>query len=136
MGPVSMGPVSQHNLTIAPVFYITQLDLAGPFLSYSPHNKRNTIKIWFVVYCCATTSTTNLKVMEDYGTSAFLESFMRFACEVGYPKILLSDEASQLLKGYEDMRIDFVDLKNNLHLNKSIEFSTCPVGGHNMNTVV
>ena len=54
--------------------------------------------------------------MEDYGTSAFLESFIRFSCEVGYPKILLSDEASQLLKGYEEMQIDFVDLRNKLHV--------------------
>ena len=45
----------------------------------------------------------------------------------------MSDEASQLLKGFEEMRIDFLDLKNKLHVNKSVEFKTCPVGGHNMN---
>ena len=33
---VSMGPLSQFNLTIAPTFFITQTDLAGPFKAYSP----------------------------------------------------------------------------------------------------
>ena len=42
---VAMGPISKYNLTIAPPFYITQVDLAGPFKAYSPHNKRATIKI-------------------------------------------------------------------------------------------
>ena len=47
---VSMGPISSHNLTIAPAFYVSQTDLAGPFKAYSSHNKRNTIKIWFVIH--------------------------------------------------------------------------------------
>ena len=45
---VAMGPISSQNLTIAPAFYITQLDITGPFISYSPHNKRTKVKIWFV----------------------------------------------------------------------------------------
>ena len=52
---VAMGPISKYNLTIAPPFYITQVDLAGPFKAYSPHNKRATIKIWLAVFSCSTT---------------------------------------------------------------------------------
>ena len=83
---MSMGPLSQYNLTIAPAFFITQTDLSGPFKAYSPHNKRTPLKIWFLVFCCATT-TVNIKVMEDCGTSSTLQGFMRFSYEVGYPKI-------------------------------------------------
>ena len=36
---IIMGPVSEHNLKIAPAFYITQVDLTGPFKAYSKHNK-------------------------------------------------------------------------------------------------
>ena len=36
---VAMGPISKYNLTIAPPFYISQVDLAGPFKAYSPHNR-------------------------------------------------------------------------------------------------
>ena len=129
---VAMGPVSSQNLTIAPAFFITQLDLVGPFLSYSPHNKRATVKIWFVVYCCSTTSTVNLKVMEDYSASGFLQAFIRFSCETGYPKILVSDDGSQLVKGYGDMKITFTDLKSKLHIDMGVEFELSPVGGHNV----
>ena len=35
---VSMGPVSTYNLTRAPAFYYTQVDLAEPFKAYTFHN--------------------------------------------------------------------------------------------------
>ena len=129
---IEMGPVSAHNLTIAPAYYITQVDIAGPFLSYSPHNKRTTVKIYYAVFCCSVTSAVSLKVMEDYTASAFLQSFTRFACHVGVPKFLISDTGSQLVKGYGDLRIDFTDLKNKLHHQENVEFEIVPVGGHNM----
>ena len=83
---IEMGPASSHSLRIAPAFYATQVDLCGPFKAYSPHNKRTAIKIWLAVYCCMSTSTILIKVMEDYSTIAFIKSFVRFSCEVGYPK--------------------------------------------------
>ena len=130
---VAMGPVSDYNLTIAPAFYITQLDIAGPFKSYSPQNKRATIKIWFIIFCCATTSTTSIKVMDDYSSSSFLQSFIRLSCDVGYPKILLLDEGTQLVKGCNDMKLNFHDVRNKLYQDVNVEFKVCPVGGHNMN---
>ena len=133
MFEISMGPVSPHNLNIAPAFYVTQTDLAGPFSAHCHHHKRNTIKVWFVVFCCATTSTTNIKVMEDYSTTAFLQAFARFSSEVGYPKTLLCDEGSQLVKGCESMNLQFTDLKTQLHQENGVDFDVCPVGGHNMN---
>ena len=129
---VSMGPVSSYNLTIAPAFYISQTDLAGPFKAYSPHNKRNTLKIWFVIFCCATTSTTSIKVMEDYSSTSFVSAFVRFSCDSGYPKIMLTDEGSQLIKGCEGMLLNFRDAQNKLFTNMEVELEVCPVGGHNM----
>eukprot|EP00111_Clytia_hemisphaerica_P018647 TCONS_00055122-protein len=49
---MAMGPVSSFNLTIAPSFYYTQLDLSGPYQSFSPSHKRTTVKIWLIVFCC------------------------------------------------------------------------------------
>ena len=91
---VEMGPVWIYNMRIAPAFYGTQVDICGPLKVYSPYNKRTTINIWLVVFCCMTTSTTSVKVMEDYSTIAFVEAFTRFACEVGYPRFMLIDEGS------------------------------------------
>ena len=128
---VSMGPVSEYQLTIAPAFYVSQTDIVGPFKAYSPHNKRVTLKIWFVVFCCVATSSTSIKVMEDYGTSSFIQAFIRFSCDVGYPKTLLIDEGSQLIKGCETMLFDFRDTRYKLNQNMQVDFEMCPVGGHN-----
>ena len=44
--------------------YNIDVDITGPFKTYFRHNKTTTLKIWLVVFCC-TTSTINIKVMED-----------------------------------------------------------------------
>ena len=128
---VAMGPVSRHNLAIAPAFYSTQVDLCGPFEAFSQHHKRTTVIIWLLVFCCATTSTTNIKVMEDYSTQSFILGFTRFSCEVGYPKTLLCDAGSQIVKGCQDMRLSYTDIKHQLFTNHHIDFEVCSVGAHN-----
>ena len=128
---VAMGPVSRHNLAIAPAFYSTQVDLCGPFEAFSQHHKRTTVIIWLLVFCCATTSTTNIKVMEDYSTQSFILGFTRFSCEVGYPKTLLCDAGSQIVKGCQDMRLSDTDIKHQLFTNHHIDFEVCSVGAHN-----
>lgn len=133
---VCMGPISPTNLMIAPIFYTCQVDLCGPFQSYSFHNKRATIKVWLVIFCCSTTSTINIKCMEDYSSSAFLQSFTRFSCEVGYPKRLLTDKGSQLMKSCETVRFDYKDVRWRVFTETGVEFDICPVGGHNMNGLV
>ena len=130
---VEMGPVSSQNLTIAPAFYSTQVDITGPFLAYDPTNKRKKTKVWFVVYCCSTTATISVKVMEDYSTTSFILAFIRFTSDVGYPKTLQVDEGSQLVKGCNAMKLSFVDVKNRLHREMSVDYNVCPVGGHNVN---
>ena len=38
--------------------------------------QRAAVKIWFVVFCCSTTTTINIKCMEDYSSNAFLQAFL------------------------------------------------------------
>ena len=71
--------------------------------------------------------------MDDYSSTAFILSFTRLACEVGYPKVLLIDDGSQLVKGCETMKLDFTDLSSKLHKSVGVNFHICPVGGHNYN---
>ena len=98
MVDVIMGPVSKVNLA----FYISQVDLFGPYKSYSIVNKRATVNVWFVIFCCCTTGAINIKVMENYSTYSCVLSFIRFACCFGYPKMLLPDEGSQIVKGCKE----------------------------------
>ena len=130
---IEMDPVSSHSLSIAPAFYATQVDLCGPFKEYYPHNRRTTIKIWLAVYCFMYTSTTLFKVMEDYSTIAFIQLFVRFSCEVDYPKFLSIDEESQLVKGCDSMKLTYINIKHKLHKDSVVECDTCPVGRHNYN---
>ncbi|XP_066917918.1 uncharacterized protein [Clytia hemisphaerica] len=130
---VSMGKTPSCCRTIAPAFYNTQCDLAGPFQAYSSHNKRKTIKIWLSLYCCISTSTLSIKVMDDYSTPSFLMSFTRFACDNGYPKTMYVDRGSQIIKGFQDTKISFNDLQHRLHVDVLVDFELCPVGGHNYN---
>ena len=128
---IEMGPVSSYNMTIAPTFYGTQVDIYGPLKAYSLHKRRITIKIWPVVFCYMTTSATSIKVLEDYSTIAFVPAFTRFAFEVVYTQFMLIDEGSQLVKDCESMRLTFTDIRNELHKDTMVTFDTCPVGGHN-----
>ena len=128
---VAMGPISNDNLRIAPAFYISQVDLFGPFNSYSHVNKRATVKIWFVVFCCCTTGAIDIKVTEDYSANSFILGFIRFSCKVGYPRRLLPDPGSQLLNGCGSMKIKFSDISNALH-EYGVSYEVCPVGAHYM----
>ena len=128
---VAMGPKSGENLTIAPAFYYSQVDLFGPFSSYSNVNKRTTIKVWFAIFCCAVTGTVDLKIVEDYSTSSFVLAFIRFACTFGYPKKLLPDAGSQLLKACSSMTLTFHDIQHQLSKH-GVEFEPCPVNAHYM----
>ena len=127
-----MGPISNNNFCIAPAFYNSQTDLFGPFTSYSNVNKRASIKVWFVIFCCCSTGAVDVKIMEDYSTTSFVLAFVRFSCKVGFPKRLLPDAGSQLVKGCQTMTLTFSDIKNKLFKEYGVEFETCPVGAHYM----
>ena len=127
---VAMGPLQDVNLCIAPAFYASQVDIFGPFKSYSSVNKRATIKVWFVIFCCCTTGAVDIRVLEDYSTDAFVQGFIRFSCRVGYPRYLLPDPGSQLVKGCQDMTYSFADTKQKLFFEYGVDYIPCPVGAH------
>ena len=133
---VEMGPISKHSITIAPAFYATQADICGPFKAYTLHHKRTAIMLWLIVYCCILTSTTNIKVMDDYSAQIFIQAFIGFSCKVGYPKCMVINEGSQSIKGCDNMRISLTDIKRKLHRDMVVDFVTCPVAGHNYNWTV
>ena len=133
---VQMSPASEHQVCVAPPYYITQGDLVGPFDAYVKHNKgtrenKNKRKVWILTCVCCTTSMTNLKVMGSYDASQFLMAFSRFACEAGFPKMFLVDSGSQLISGCENMVLNMTDIKGHLNREHGILFDVCPVGGHN-----
>ena len=69
--------------------------------------------------------------MEDYSTESFILAFVRFSCKVGYPRKLLPDAGSQLVKGCESMKIVFSDVRSKLN-EHNVQYEICPVGAHYM----
>ena len=128
---IAMGPKCSENLTVAPAFYYSQVDLFGPFKSYSNVNKKARTKIWFVIFCCTVTGAIDLKTLEDYSTQSFVFAFVRFGTRFGYPKKLMPDAGSQLLKACTSMTLTFRDIKQKLS-EYGVEFTPCPVNAHYM----
>ena len=125
-----MGSIQDVNLCIPPAFYATQVNIVGPFQCYSIANKRATLKICFLVFCCCTTGAVNICAMEDYFTDAFVLGFVRFSCQFGYPKYLLPDAGSQLVKGCQDMQYYYADSEQTPSVEYGVQYEPCPVGAH------
>ena len=70
--------------------------------------------------------------MERYSTTESIQAFARFPCEVGYPKKLVTDEGSQLIKGWMSIKLDIRDFKSRQSDNVKIDLGKCPIGGDNM----
>ena len=129
---VAMGPVADESLNIAPPFYCSQVDICGHFSAYSPANQRATIKVWIVVFVCTATCAVDCRIMESYDTESFILAFVRFSCRFGYPKLLMPDEGSQLVRGCKDMVMSFADIAQKLSIEYGVEFRPCPVAAHYM----
>ena len=126
---VEFGPLSDNQLKIAPAFYVSQVDLCGPFKAYQI-NVRATLKIWLAVFVCVVTSTVNIQVMENYSAGSFVAAFIRFASNNGYPKTLLPDQGKNIESAAQTVEIDWIDVKGQLHKSYGVEVDTCGVGGH------
>ena len=129
---VAMGPVADESLNIAPPFYCSQVDICGHFNAYSPANKRSTLKIWILVLVCTATCAVDCRIMESYDAESFIMAFIRFSCRFGYPKRLMPDEGSQLVKGCKDMILSFNDIAQKLSVEYGVDFKPCPVAAHYM----
>ena len=140
---VSMGPIGQEQLMLAPPFYTTMMDLFGPVESYVPGFERNTrsrkvleSKMYVMVSVCITTKIVNLQILEGKKAHNIIDGFTRLCAEVGVPTAVHVDEDSGAMAGFRDAELEFRDLKHQLHKQYGISFSTCPVAGHHQHGLV
>ena len=111
--------------------YYTQVELTGSFKAYTLHNQCKTIKVLICVFCCATATTSIIKIMDICSRAGFIQSFIRLACEFEYAKKRLPDEGgSQLLSGSDSMKMSFLDLKGHLHSRMRVEYGAFLVATH------
>ena len=89
-----MGPLSDCQLSISPVFYYTIMDAWGPLKAYVPGYQKatragsKTYVVYMVVFGCAATSTINCQIMEGTkDTNSVLDVLNRLFHEACVPKI-------------------------------------------------
>ena len=136
---VSMGPVGDEQLMIAPPFYVTMCDIFGPCKIFVPGHSMATrgrkvidVKAYILVFLCPTTKCVNLQVIEGKSADAVAEGVTRLGCEVGMPSLVLVDQDSAIMKVLREAEVDLKNIDLLLFKEKGIRFRTCPVSGHNM----
>ncbi|GFW78128.1 uncharacterized protein TNCV_135981 [Trichonephila clavipes] len=80
----------ENSVREALVFEITGVDLAGPL--------RDDKKAWILLFTCAVYRALHLKLMQSLSIHGFLLGFGRFISRRGRPKIIYSDNGTNLLE--------------------------------------
>ena len=135
---VSTGPAGEHQLTIAPPMFACQADLFGPLSVYVPGFSKQTrnrptlsSQVWVIVFACPVTRLVNCQVIEKSDASAIIDGVTRLAADYGFPKYLMIDKDSAVMKALREAEVCLRDLQHTLYIEKGIIFTTCSVGGHN-----
>ena len=132
-----MGPLSEYQISISPIFYVTYIDAYGPLKGYTPGYSKSTragsktFDLYLVIFCCAATATVNIQCMvggKDVG--CFLDVCNRFFAEACVPKIFLPDKDSAILKVLNEGEVNLVDLEGTLSRERGIHFRTCSSQDH------
>ena len=133
-----LGPLHSSRLTIAPPFFLVQIDLFGPIEMVCEHHHRSTLRGYGVVFKDPATGCVAAFALQAYSTPAFLQAFTRFSSRYGVPSKVLIDQGSQLVCAFEKMELCVRDIEKTLNTsyNVSIEYDTSPVSGHNYSGMV
>ena len=75
------------------------IDLAGPIKVRSMVNSRAHMKAWPCIFTCMNTGAVTILPMHTYGAAALLLVWETFTSTRGVPKLVYSDQGSQLTKG-------------------------------------
>ena len=131
-----MGPLSDTQLCISPIFYVTYIDMWGPLAIYCPgyerrtRNRQQKYEVHMLVMACAVTGAVNCQIIEKRDTGAVLDGLNRFFHEVCVPKVCYPDKDGALMKALREGEIDILDMQGRLHRERGIYFETCLPQGH------
>ncbi|GFV91723.1 integrase catalytic domain-containing protein [Trichonephila clavipes] len=83
-------PLPEEHVREALVFEITEVDLAGPV------HLRDGKKAWILLFTCAVYRAIHLELIQSLSTNVFLLGFRRFIARRGRPKLIYSDNGTNL----------------------------------------
>ena len=134
----AMGPLPDESFTVAPAFYVCQLDIYGPLHVYVPghsmalrNKKVLDAKLYVLTFADPVSKCINLQVIENKACDGIVDGITRLGCEVGMPKLILTDQDSGIIKALEESEVSLKDLQLVVYKEKGIMFRTAPVSGHN-----
>ena len=139
----SMGPIHSSKFTVAPPFWAAQCDIWGPIPVFVPGREKNTrssaalsAKVYALVFVCLVTKLTNIQIIETKDVNGICDGLTRLTCEVGAPSKLFIDQETSLMKALKEGEIELLSLENMARKKVQIDFSVCPVSGHNAHGLV
>jgi hypothetical protein len=92
----------------APPFTNVGLDFAGPLFVREGHDKEgsseNSIKVYVLLFTCASTRAVHLELTPSLSVPAFLRAFRRYASRRGLPALLISDNAKTFRASCAEIR--------------------------------
>ena len=132
-----MAPLPKIRLSVAPVFYVTSLDLFGPLIIKDTVKQRTQKKVWGCVFNCVTTRALHIDLTADYGTDAILQTIRRFTAIRGCPSEFRSDQGSQLMSAAKEIQELVTDWKwaevSDWCTDQRIKWTVVPAEGQHQN---
>ena len=132
-----MGPLSDQQLTVSPIFFFTLIDAWGPLKPFVPGYQKSTragtksYAIYLVVFACVATGMINVQAMEGgKSVACILDVMNRCFNEVAVPKICYVDKDSAIVKVLSDGQIQIMSNYGILAKQRGITFETCVAQGH------
>ena len=107
--PMPLFRVPDPNEPRLRAFQNTAVDLAGPF---TVKQLRKSLKIWIVVFVCATFKCVHLEEVRTASADSFLMAFTRFVTRCGLPHHIISDHGTNLTRTADDLRKAYQALNN------------------------
>ena len=123
-----MGPFSDTQLCISPIFYFCYMDMWGPLTTYCPgyekrtRNRQQAYEVHMLVMDCAVTGAVNCQIIEKKSTDFVLDGLNRFFAEVCVPKICYPDKDGAIMKALSEGEMTIQDLQGRLHREREVYF--------------
>ncbi|OXA50284.1 Pro-Pol polyprotein [Folsomia candida] len=111
--PCEPAPLPVSRIETSYAFQTTGVDLAGPIIL------KGGKKAWIVLYTCAVYRGVYLDVIESLSSDEFLDSLEKFACVMGCPNLIISDNGTNFVGANNLMKkLDWTRLEKNLNLKR------------------
>ena len=97
------GPVTGSRLSYGqPPFTGTRIDFFGPM---QVTVRRSTAKRWGCLFTCLFTRAIHIEIAHSLDVNSFISAMQRFVARRGRPKIIYSDNGTNLTAGEKELRM-------------------------------